>query len=79
MACHNINVPMYAIEYMLSQGADMYHYYEFNGCKTHILEDCIGEIRENNIKQLFEKKGFDSEKMKINHTLHYRRYRDMYG
>jgi len=79
MACHNINVPMYAIEYMLSQGADMYHYYEFNGCKTHILEDCIGEIRENNIKQLFEKKGFDSEKMKINSTLHYRRYRDMYG
>ena len=30
MACHNINVPMYAIEYMLSQGADMYHYYDLN-------------------------------------------------
>ena len=78
MACHNINIPMYVIEYILNQDADIYHYYEFNGCKTHIFEDCIGEIRENHIKQLFEKKGFNSEKMKINSTLHYRRYRDMY-
>ena len=79
MACHNINVPMYVIKYMLSQGADMYHYYELNGSKTHIFEDCIWEVREKHITELFEKKGFDSEKMKINHTLHYRRYRDMYG
>ena len=78
MACHNINIPMYVIEYILNQDVDMYHYYELNGCKTHIFEDCIGEIRENNIKQLFEKKGFNSKKMKINRSLHYRRYRDMY-
>ena len=78
IACHNINIPMYVIEYILNQDVDIYHYYELNGCKTHIFEDCIGEIRENHIKQLFEKKGFNSEKMKINSTLHYRRYRDMY-
>ena len=79
MACHNINVPMYAIEYILSQCADMYHCYDFNGCKTHILEDSIWEVRKTKLKQLFENKGFDNKKKKINISIHNRRYRDMYG
>ena len=64
IACHNINIPIYVIKYILDQCADMYHYYDLNGYKTHILEDCIENIRDTNIKQLFESRGFDTKKMK---------------
>ena len=36
IACHNHrNIPLYVIKYMVENGADMYHFYEVNGCKTH--------------------------------------------
>ena len=77
MACHNINIPMYVIKYILNQGADMYHLYQFNGCKIHVLDDSISYVRD--IKKIFETKGFDIKKINLDTSINDRRYQEMYG
>lgn len=72
-ACHNIYVPLYVIEYILDKGADMYHVYEVNGYKIHVLDDINpGDIapvfarkRYEKIKQLFLNRGFNEKNLKI--------------
>tara|TARA_B100001057_G_C22773492_1_gene920615 strand:+ start:170 stop:850 length:681 start_codon:yes stop_codon:yes gene_type:complete len=82
MACYNIHIPFYAIKYILQQNPDMYHYYEVNGCKTHIFYDLqdltIWESRYNLIKNLFESAGFDFKKLNHAISLHNKRYQEMY-
>ena len=70
IACHNVNIPLNVIEYILDKGANMYYLYEVNGYKTHILDDIdpgIASIfaceRYEKIKQIFLEKGFDNEKL----------------
>lgn len=73
IACNNAHVPLHVIEYILDKGADMYHVYEVNGYKTHVLDDINpGDIapvfarkRYEKIKQLFLNKGFDEKELKI--------------
>lgn len=70
MACHNIYIPLKVIEYLLDNGANMYHLYEVNGYKTHVLDDInpneASEYmcnRYKRLKQLFINKGFNKEKI----------------
>jgi len=81
IACHNIHIPLYVIKYIVEKNADMYHLFELNGCKIHVLED-LSEIflaRCENLKELFNSKGFDINKMKDEQSIHQRRYREMYS
>ena len=81
IACHNVHIPLYVIKYIVEKNADMYHFFELNGYKIHILEDLSNSfiVRCENLKDLFNKKGFDIEKMKQQQSIHNRRYREMYG
>ena len=81
IACNNVHIPLYVIKYIIEKNADMYHCYELNGCKIHILDDLSNSFiaRCENLKELFNSKGFDINKMKDEQSIHQRRYREMYG
>ena len=81
IACHNVHIPLYVIKYIIEKNADMYHCFELNGCKTHVLEDLSHSFiaRCEILKELFNSKGFDINKMKDEQSIHQRRYREMYG
>ena len=91
MACNNLNIPLSVIEYMIDKQADMYHFYEFNGQKIHILDDIdsVVKAREDlewsnsypwliryiKLKNLFEKKNFDFKKKDHDLTIWHKRYK----
>ena len=92
MACQNLNIPLFVIEYILDKGADMYHLYQVNGCKTHILEDIKDMIddlsllsmkrwreRYDNLNNLFESKGFNKKKINKILSICDKRYLEMYS
>ena len=61
IACYNHrNIPLYVIKYMVKNGADMYHFYEVNGYKTHILQEMN---RCETINHIYIQYGFDMNKM----------------
>ena len=94
MACNNLNIPLSVIEYMIDKQADMYHFYEFNGQKIHILDDIdsVVKAREDlewsnsypwliryiKLKNLFEKKNFDFKKKDHNLSILHKKYKKMY-
>ena len=82
IACHNIHIPLHVIKYILDKDADMYHFFEVNGCKTHILED-LEDIyfiaRCEYLKELFENKGFNEKNLNKKLTICDKRYLEMYG
>lgn len=91
MACNNINIPLSVIEYMIDKQADMYHLYELNGEKIHILDDIDSMVKEredlewsNNypwliryikLKNLFESRNFDLKKKDHDLTIWHKRYK----
>ena len=82
IACHNVKIPLYVIKYLVDKDADMYHFFEMNGCKTHILEDLENIYfipRCESLKEIFENKGFNEKKLNKKLSICDKRYLEMYG
>ena len=72
IACHNRHIPLYVIKYMVENGADMYHFYEVNGYKTHVLQEMN---RSETITHIYISNGFVMKQMQEQLAVLHKRYK----
>lgn len=72
IACHNRNIPLYVIKYMVENGADMYHFYEVNEYKTHVLQEMN---RSETITHIYISNGFVMKQMQEQLAVWHKRYK----